>query len=297
MGTSLKDVIERTLDVLADPGNKAREHLKELAERQGPAALADLVDPKYSVEGSIGIGTIADVPWFMVLPPVASGSAQKGAYVVYLFAADGSAVYLSLNQGTERVKGGQAPLKKRAIDLREAAGPQSDLLISIDLQSRNTRPRKYEAANAYAKAYEKGAVPLASELEADLDRFLALLDKADPVATKFDPVFEPTHLVLKWSSDTKPETVSLHKEIADEKGSVWWGSFGDPSSPGIGTKTLQDLRAQLEAGVVTHAYLYGGDAVWRTNLEQIETDPTSVDFDRFPTYYRLEDCDLFLRLE
>ena len=112
MAGDLRDVISDILDLLSSPSPRDVARLRKLTEQEGPAALEAVVDSKYSVEGSIGIGTIADVPWFMVLPPGASGSAQQGAYVVYLFASNGGAVYISLNQGTERVKGGQAPLKK-----------------------------------------------------------------------------------------------------------------------------------------------------------------------------------------
>jgi hypothetical protein len=195
MADDLKDVLEALLSLLASSGPvKDRPALRELAEVKGPDAVRSLIDPKYAVDGSIGIGTVADVPWFMISPPGSNGSAQRGAYVVYLFAADGDAVYLSLNQGTEKVKRGLAPLKKRAIDLRESAGPQSDLLTSIDLRSDNTRPRKYQAANAYARAYKRGSVPSDADLQDDLKRFLGLLGSVEKIAAGFDPALEPIHL-------------------------------------------------------------------------------------------------------
>jgi haloacid dehalogenase-like hydrolase len=57
-----------------------------------------------------------------------------------IFAADGCMVYLSLNQVSENLHGGLAPLKKRALDLRSAAGIPEGLLEQIDLQSTNQRP-------------------------------------------------------------------------------------------------------------------------------------------------------------
>src|SRR4051794_13326411 len=50
-------------------------------------------------QGSPGQGNWADVPWLAVFDPVVTTSATRGYYVVYLFAADMTAVALSLNQG------------------------------------------------------------------------------------------------------------------------------------------------------------------------------------------------------
>jgi hypothetical protein len=63
--------------------------------------------------------------------------------VVDLFAADGSTAYLSLNQGTENVKDGMPPLRKRALDIRAAADLASAPAIRVDLRSAVLRPRKY----------------------------------------------------------------------------------------------------------------------------------------------------------
>ena len=54
--------------------------------------------------------SIAAVPWLGIFPP--EQMAQRGIYLVYLFAADGSAAYLSLNQGTEDVNGGLAVIAR-----------------------------------------------------------------------------------------------------------------------------------------------------------------------------------------
>lgn len=55
------------------------------------------------VKGSAGQTNLARVPWCAVLDPAVTETAQAGYYVVYLFAADGSAVSLSLNQGATAV--------------------------------------------------------------------------------------------------------------------------------------------------------------------------------------------------
>lgn len=54
---------------------------------------------KYKVKASVGQGQWADVPWIAVFDKSITQSATEGYYIVYLFRADMSGVYLSLNQG------------------------------------------------------------------------------------------------------------------------------------------------------------------------------------------------------
>src|SRR4029434_8086855 len=68
--------------------------LREMLSRLGP----DFSELR--VEGRDGTGRKTRVPWVRIYSPDLSPSATEGWYVVFLFAADGSAVYLSLNQGT-----------------------------------------------------------------------------------------------------------------------------------------------------------------------------------------------------
>jgi len=60
--------------------------------------------PEYRVTGGAGAGNWASVPWVSILNPKITTTTQDGIYPVYLFCADGSGVYLSLNQGTTRPK-------------------------------------------------------------------------------------------------------------------------------------------------------------------------------------------------
>ena len=120
-----------------------------------------LMDEEHEAHGSAGQTYLAEVPWAGIFNKTGSGSAKDGIYLVYLFAADGSRVYLSLNQGTENVTGGTNPIKKRALDLWAAAGSpeDDDMSRAISLASVVRRPRNYEAGNAVAFEYQRGAVP------------------------------------------------------------------------------------------------------------------------------------------
>src|SRR4051812_18351938 len=118
--------------------------------------------------GALALGRRRTCHWIAVSPEGSDGSAQEGYYAVYLFAADGSAVYLSFNQGTENVRGGANPLRKSALDLRLAGGVPSGEGVAIDLRSKASRPKKYEAGNAYALRYDAGAIPGAERVAEDL---------------------------------------------------------------------------------------------------------------------------------
>lgn len=56
-------------------------------------------DSKYKIEGSPGKGNWADIPWIAIFDKDITDTATRGYYIVYLFRADMSGVYLSLNQG------------------------------------------------------------------------------------------------------------------------------------------------------------------------------------------------------
>ncbi|WP_445300041.1 MrcB family domain-containing protein [Microcoleus sp. AT3-A2] len=62
--------------------------------------IASLELPEiYSVKASAGNGSWAKVPWIAIFNKLVTESVQSGFYCVYLFRAEFSGVYLSLNQG------------------------------------------------------------------------------------------------------------------------------------------------------------------------------------------------------
>ena len=104
------------------------------------------------------------------------------------------------------------------------------------------------------------------------------------------------HLLFKWNADREPNTIQLHKEVADKNGSVWWGRFGQAGSTGMGKAKLSLLQHQLDGGVVTHAFLYRRGEIWQTTLEAITTSPDGVDDQRMAGYYTKDECNLFARI-
>lgn len=143
-------------------------------------------DPAFEVTGSAGQGNWADVPWLSIRNPALSSSTQNGVYPVYLFRADGSGVYLSLNQGTtepERQLGkSQAPIfidavRKSVINVIDTSGWS---LEPISLHANTPRGKSYEPANIISKYYAADNLPTNEQLEADLRQMLMLYQSITP---------------------------------------------------------------------------------------------------------------------
>lgn len=134
-------------------------------------------------EGRDGTGLKTRVPWMRVFSTSRSPSATRGWYVVYLFAFDGSAVYLSLNQGTTSPSGGG--FKERGDDfLRDRVSWAKRILKSelegfkadkIALSDPGTLGSGYEKGNVIARRYDVGSIPDDETLRADLALFVDLL--------------------------------------------------------------------------------------------------------------------------
>ena len=133
------------------------------------------------VQGSPGVGNWAQVPWIAILDPAITNSATHGYYVVYLFSANLQHVYLSLNQGTTKIREEFGPAyveepQRRATLMRtrlpERHGQFSD--EAIDLASNGYLPRSYEAGHAFGQTYSTNSLPSESELAANLVELLSL---------------------------------------------------------------------------------------------------------------------------
>ncbi len=138
-----------------------------------PNSIRGVVGHDFRVKGSAGAGNQAEIPWVSVMPPGTKG-ASEGRYVVYLFAADGSHVFLALSQAVTGQP--KRSLENLADELRRDAGEQPDLLEQIDLGASGDLGQKYGLATAYAVDYDAQALPADEELQDDLRRFLKVLD-------------------------------------------------------------------------------------------------------------------------
>jgi hypothetical protein len=139
---------------------------------------------------SAGQGRWASVPWVAALDARETTKTSRGVYAIYLFRADLSAVYLTLNQGTSWFIGGYgrdagaARLRARASKLREYCGALKshgfELTDQIDLRSSLPLVRLYPSSTVAFKRYDKHDVPEDGAIVSDLSEVLAAYEKLVP---------------------------------------------------------------------------------------------------------------------
>jgi len=161
-------------------GNQFAKYIR----RNGPKILDDLLNRKnLKIECSIGQGNWAEIPWFGIFNPEVALSAAKGIYVVYLFSADMTRLYLCQGQGVTAVKSDfgryQYDELARRSALIRARVPEFVSNFShqkIELSGKTSLAREYEPAIAYSKVYQTHALPEENELFDDLVEAVNLYD-------------------------------------------------------------------------------------------------------------------------
>lgn len=204
----LQDLFEATLSVAPQFSTTETDAMVERDQllREIRSVLADHVreiSPELAPDTELRVkeggrqANYSPTPWVRVYSKDHSPSAQSGAYLVYLFAADGSAVSLSLNQGTSEWRSGHMrpvndrdELRARAAESRRrlrdlettalAAGGLEDIDLRWEeatLVGRESRMRirNYEDANVLARVYPAGGVPDDGVLLQELSDFIPLL--------------------------------------------------------------------------------------------------------------------------
>ncbi|MEH2137037.1 MrcB family domain-containing protein [Nostoc sp.] len=147
----------------------------------------------YSIQASAGNGSWANIPWIAVFNKLVTESVRFGFFLVYLFQADCSGVYLSLNQGTASLKknyglgGAKDILRERAKTFRKIIS--TDIIIkyyeNIDLKleaiPKETTARRlgqaYHAGNVLAVYYPKTRLPDSDKLVNDLLFFIKIYEE------------------------------------------------------------------------------------------------------------------------
>lgn len=141
---------------------------------------------KYMLEGSAGKGNWADIPWIAIYDKDITNKATKGYYIVYLFCADMSGVYISLNQGWTYFKDNYKPQKKARESIYQVTNAWQNILSSplkdfsfekIDLKNNNKTSdltKGYELGHICGKFYRADEVPNNKVLVQDLQNLLGV---------------------------------------------------------------------------------------------------------------------------
>jgi hypothetical protein len=189
----LREILKR---ILTDWPNAIREaftnhplaHVIRQELREAISSILAEEFPNYIISGSAGAGNWANVPWLVILNPAISKTAQDGIDIVYLFRADGTGVYLSINQGTTipQKKYGKAQADTRASNLvnqirAEVAGLAEWGEQQIDLRSSTALGKSYENPNIAARFYPLDALPSEAQLKIDLMTAMKFYEEIEPI--------------------------------------------------------------------------------------------------------------------
>lgn len=163
----------------------ANNILGEFIRHDVPEIFKEVLDKneRYLVQGSVGQGNWAKVPWVAIFDRLITETARDGYYVVYLVKEDFSGLYLSLNQGITVVRNqygadAKEALQIRATDFLARIGsiPTGYISGSIDLSVDNKSGlgAYYEQGSICAKYYEKNKIPSDEILTNDLKELMSL---------------------------------------------------------------------------------------------------------------------------
>ena len=115
----------------------------------------------YLTEGSIGKGNKTEVPWVAVFFRPLTTSATRGTYIVLLYKADMTGIYLTLNQGITAfekkigTKEGRIEAKKIAKQMQQLIPtPEGFTKDTINLECKGHRGKGYEAACIFQRYYD-----------------------------------------------------------------------------------------------------------------------------------------------
>jgi hypothetical protein len=157
--------------------------------------LTEFVPIGYLVKKSGVAVNLPVIPWISILNPELTKTTQAGLYIVYLYSADMSKLFLSMNQGYTRHEEvakqsgykGKArseraceTLKTEAQDL--LAGLQARELVparnikTISLGADGDLPRGYEAGHIVGFEYVLNKFPNEDVLQSDLDAMFTIYD-------------------------------------------------------------------------------------------------------------------------
>ncbi|MGG6432714.1 McrB family protein [Anoxybacillus sp. D401a] len=175
--TQLLQVMENYLQAKRDSISK--HPMAHLVMNEIPNTIKHFhfIDPeRYIVEGSVGKGNWAAIPWIAVMDKTVTTSTQRGYYIVYLFSEDMKRVYLTFAQGvTETPKEEMLQIKeeiRQIIPMSENVKKDDE----IDLgESKKAKDYKLSVAAYIPYSFEQ--MPSEEQLQQDLQQMIQYYER------------------------------------------------------------------------------------------------------------------------
>lgn len=171
-------------------------------------ALIDLSD--YKIAASVGKGNSSEIPWISIVDPEITKTPTEGFYVVFLFSADGSRIYLTLNQGItyfkkHNIENYTAKIISNEIckKIFKATSKKTPVLLN----SNGSLGRGYEATTIFAYEYAIDKIPTDDVIK---DNLLTLLDEYKKLKNLY---IETGSNIDKFYDDIIKENVSKYFEF------------------------------------------------------------------------------------
>lgn len=147
--------------------------------------LLNFDNSQFKITGSIGQGQWAEIPWISIFLKDITTSATNGYYIVYLFKADMSGFYLSLNQGWTYFKNkygtnkGKIKIKDISMIMKYKLAPLSDTFNSnpINLLASGQLGKGYELGHICGCYYDSSNIPSNEILISDLIKLISEYSK------------------------------------------------------------------------------------------------------------------------
>lgn len=188
MENVLREFVERFINEYPNEKNKsfANNTFANFIRNEVPKNIYEtniIKKEEYFVKGSVGQGGWAKVPWVAIYDENITNSVQKGEYIVYLLSVDDNTLYLTFNQGCEKLedKYGKIEtikkLKENSNFIQEKIESRKFSKENINLScdgEKNKNAEMYEAGCIFSKAYNIENLPEEHELREDLKNMIAI---------------------------------------------------------------------------------------------------------------------------
>jgi 5-methylcytosine-specific restriction protein A len=210
--------------------------LKKLPEEL--FSRAALLENEYKIEGSVGKGEISEIPWICVFDKDITESAQTGFYIVYLFRADLSGFYISLNQGWTQYEKAFKPKSQAKIEIEIVAKKLKKTLKTvadftfdkINLKGNSDLAKGYELGNICSKYYSLNDLPNSNSLINDLQKLIWTYRELKSLVGKeileIDLVLDEEEFQQRSQSGTvkvpKKGKIPKKKKVNDSTSTTWW---------------------------------------------------------------------------
>jgi 5-methylcytosine-specific restriction protein A len=198
-----------------------------------PNEISKLInnDERYLVEGSVGLGNWASVPWIAIFDRLVTTSAQNGYYPVFLFKEDMSGFYLSLGVGVtnirlefKRIKKIEEVLRIQTTNILAKIEHIPDMfspntINPIKLRSNNSKntslAKYYEDGCVISKYYSATSLPTELELKLDIQNILDVYNDItyNTLSDSVDNVIEQIKDFPKFIGTEKIKEVKQHLRI------------------------------------------------------------------------------------